>query len=419
MGAWNSLRICFLTLFLKCGVVHSWDTEGHERIHRVAQGLLAGKHADQIRTMMHSDLIDMANWESVMTEKYPDTWKLHSHRQQVPWTCGDKGGFAAKCDPGQTDSIFCALSYIWDHFSHDALLTDYPEPSEKIFVPQEISVLRNIPNSEKTPAQLLRWLVILVGDIHEPMHFMQEYSYGADIMIKYRDQESNMFDFFESVITKKIPKKYNKASFHPNSEDKDYNDNSAKWEHKVPTELFSDWSKDVAEQLCTEIIQPMTVNHADGSKIDSPYELTEEMYQKWLKLVEKLTLLAGERVAFILDDILEHKRHKDALADGRGLPSRKIAVGSQHLSREEFEKEKKSIYKAPKKGKGKGKGVVGKRKANRFKLLKRQAQARNARREAFYNLLVAVVVVPSLLYGLRWHEKKGGFVVTKGLGRRL
>merc|ERR1711976_302620 len=75
-----------------------------------------------------------------------------------------------------------------------------------------------------------------------------------------------------------------------------------------------------------EVYAPMTTNHADGTSVASPFTLPEELYQKWLQLAKDLATLAGERLAFVMNEILEHKRHKDAHKDGRGLPSRKHAV---------------------------------------------------------------------------------------------
>merc|ERR1719195_2220605 len=42
--------------------------------------------------------------------------------------------------------------------------------------------------------------------------------------------------------------------------------------------------------------------------------------------------VAGERLAFVLNEIIEHKRHKEAHAHGRGLPSRKVAVGTEKVA---------------------------------------------------------------------------------------
>merc|ERR1719253_2115173 len=98
----------------------------------------------------------------------------------------------------------------------------------------------------------------------------------------------------------------------------------------------------------------MEVNHGDGTrKIDDPFHVTDEVMQRWTKLANDFTSLGGERLAFVMLDILEHKRHKAAHHDGRDRRHRRM----RHL------------------------------------------------RNFGINFAVAAVLVPALLSMLRWHEK--------------
>merc|ERR1719188_2238060 len=99
---------------------------------------------------------------------------------------------------------------------------------------------------------------------------------------------------------------------HPDQTDKDYGRGAAIWQQKVPTELFRDWAKEAAEKVCTDVYAPMTVNHADGTRVESPFTLSDSLFESWVKMAEALMTQAGERLAFVLNDIIEHKRHKDA-----------------------------------------------------------------------------------------------------------
>jgi len=319
----------------------AWGPEGHERLNRVAEGLLHGKHRDQIRTMMHSDVIDVATYEQTMTKQYPETEPLHWHRQQPEWACGDKGGLGDKghirCDGhgAENGSLFCALAYFFEHFAHDALLNEFPQPLEPIGTPETLPSLLKVPDSDKTPAQFLRWLVILVGDLHQPLHWLHEHSHGRDIMLRYKDEEYTLLDFWESYIPSHLQSL--EGQVHPDMTDKEYVDRSGAWEHKLPTELFREWAKEAAEKVCSQVYAPMTVNHADGTRVDSPFTLDDELFEKWASLAEDLTNLGGERLAFILNEIIEHKRHKEAEEDGRGLPGRIVAIGMERQSSDEDE----------------------------------------------------------------------------------
>merc|ERR550514_744354 len=104
-----------------------------------------------------------------MTGKFPDTDPLHWHRQEPEWTCGSRGGLGDKeghirCDAPSAEkgSLFCALAYFFEHFAHDALLKEYPAPTEPIGTPQTLPMLEKVPSNETTPAHFLRWLAILV-----------------------------------------------------------------------------------------------------------------------------------------------------------------------------------------------------------------------------------------------------------------
>lgn len=382
-------------LLLRWGTAGAWSPDGHERIHRIAQGLLVGKHRDQIRTLMHSDVIDVAPWEQTMTKKYPETDVLHWHHQDPEWTCGGEGGLGDKgghvrCDGkgAESGSLFCALAYFFEHFAHDALLNEFPRPKEPINTPRSLPILDKIPASELKPSHFLRWLVILVGDLHQPMHWLRgEYSYGANVIVRYKGEERTLLKFWEEYIPKELGA-FIKEGMHPDITDAEYGTRSRTWEHKLPTELFRDWAKETAEKLCTEVYGPMTVNVEGGPRIQSPFELTDELVKKWMTMAKDLMTLGGERLAFVLNEIVEHKRHKEADGQGRGLPSRKIAVGTKI---------------------GPGTGDA----ASDFKdlgLLYRQLEIEERRRSMSnlaWNAGVAVIVVPSLLLALRWHESQG------------
>merc|ERR1712232_1364774 len=177
------------------------------------------------------------------------------------------------------------------------------------------------------------------------------------------------------------------------------------WENKVPTELFRDWAKEVAEKVCSEVYAPMTVNHADGTRIDSPFALTDELFGKWVTLAEDLIAIGGERLAFVLNEIIEHKRHRDAHREGRALPSRKVAVGTEHAV--------DGVETIPSSGGNtNGSRAAGAKAMNKdFSEIYRRlklVEITRSRRNAWHNAYIAILLVPLLLVILKWHERIGG-----------
>lgn len=379
------LRSAFAPLWLAslCLVAHwtgaaAWSTEGHERIARVANELMQGKHKDQIRTMLHGDLIALSDWEKTMTKKLPETDALHWHRQEPEWTCaglsskaapdqqhlGDKGGHI-KCDGhgAESGSLFCALAWFFEHFAHDALLNEYPKPEVPIGTPKTLSVLAKVPTSEQKPSHYLRWLSILIGDLHQPLHWLREKNYGRDIKVIYKEEEYTLLSFWEDYLPRQLAPMQSSSALKAESMTKHFS-----IRHKLPTELFRDWAKETAETVCNKVYGAMEINHADGTRqIDNPFKLSEEMYQEWLGIASTLTTQGGIRLAFVLQDIIEHKKHKAALKDGRGRHHRK----------------------------------------------------KNWKASLGTNAAVAAVVVPLLLLGFRTHLNAGGPSLRRLMGQHM
>jgi len=328
--------------------------------------------------MMHGDLVALSDWEKTMTKKLPETDALHWHRQQPEWTCaglgknappdlqhlGDKAGHI-KCDGhgAESGSLFCALAWFFEHFAHDALLKAYPTPEVPIGTPKSLAALSKIPSSERKPSHYLRWLSILLGDLHQPLHWLREKDYGREIKVIYKEEEYTLLSFWEEYIPRHL------STMPSSSTLKDeYNSRSQAWLHTLPTELFRDWAKETAETVCNQVYGAMEVNHADGTRqIDSPFQLNDELFQRWLSIANRLTTLGGQRLAFVLNDIIEHKKHKAALKEGRGRHHRK----------------------------------------------------KNWAANLGTNAGIAVIVVPSLLFGFRMHLSSGGPSILRLLGQHL
>jgi len=304
---------------------------------------------------------------------------------------GDKKGLL-KCDDwGATHgSLFCALTFFFEQFAHDALLKEFPEPKEPIGTPKELPILKNIPSKELQPSDYLRWLTILIGDLHQPMHWLHNWDFGKELIVRFRNQSYSLFYFWEIELPKLMPD--SQDALHPDKTDKEYAERIPGWEHKMPTELFREWGKETAEKVCSQIYAPMTVNHASGTVVENPFTLTEELFREWLTTAEAQLQIAGERLAFVLNEIIEHKRHKEAHLNGRGLPTRKVVVGT----------EKVAPHKWNPKAKHKGMDMHG-----IYRQIKLQERRRSMSNLA-WNASIAAVVVPLLLIALRWHESVGG-----------
>ncbi|CAE7819604.1 nucS [Symbiodinium sp. CCMP2456] len=407
-----SLALGLATLLQQCQDAGAWGEAGHERLNEVAQRLLHGKHRDQIRTMMHSDVAAAASWEKVMTSKYPETEKLHWHHQKSEWTCGQRDAQKTehiRCNgKGAEDgSMFCALAFFFSHFADEMLLKEYPEPKVPIDTPKKIPAFDKVnvddladgqPRKNARAAFYLRWLTTLVGDLHQPLHWLAENSFGADVKIVYQGEEHSLLSFWEEHLPKKLPEIPSMTML-----DLEYKAQYHQWGHRLPPELFRQWAGEMADKVCNEIYGPMYVNHADGSrKIESPFQLSEELFSNWVKLADQMIQEGGERLALVFLDIIEHRRHKAAQKEGRGLPPPLLAASVPAASVAEGGKSANSIPAPVKGSKGSASGQA--------KLLYGLHRARRQRawRNLTINLIIAAVVVPALLFGLHLHSRSPG-----------
>lgn len=408
---WLALCLSFL------GDVRAWGPGGHERLNDVAQRLLHGKHRDQIRTMMHSDVVNIANWESVMNQKFPETSVLHWHHQKPEWTCGQRDAQKTdhiRCDGhgAENGSLFCGLAFFFEHFADAMLLKEYPAPKTPIDTPKTISVFAKVNvedlqdgthRSNQKAAFYLRWLSTLLGDLHQPLHWLAEKKFGEEVKLVFRNQEFNLLQFWEEYLPKQLPELPKISTL-----DLEYRAQYHEWGNRLPPELFRQWGGEMSDKVCNEIYGPMYVNHADGSRsIESPFQLSEELFSKWLKLAELVIQEGGERLALVFLDIIEHRRHKAAKDEGRGLlpPLLDSKIPAASVAATVGGAGTPYTVPAPVKEGGSTNSA-----AAQIKMLHGLHRARRKRawRNLTTNFFIAAVVVPLLLFGLHAHSRSPG-----------
>lgn len=288
-SCWFGSFACLLLVQHLRGV-SAWGQDGHARLARIAIGALQDKPLRQIRKLMRGDLLDFVIWEKNLTAIYPVTARLSWHRQQPDWMCGGSLPQISGCKGqggAEEDSLFCSALYVFDHFAHDALLKEFPTPSDPIDPPRELKPLASVSATDLTPSYLMQGLVSLIGDLHQPLHWLPKNSYGADIRIKFRGREDyTLLTLWEEYIPRHLP-------FPPKVTElqKAYEQQAQAWSSKSPAELFREWSTETAGQVCQEIYAPLGTN--------STVELTEEIYKKWVEYAEKVMMLGGLRIGVL------------------------------------------------------------------------------------------------------------------------
>lgn len=371
-GSWTIFS--WLVLLQTNGLVAAWGSQGHERVAFVAEQLLDGYRLTQVRSMAGASLVSLAGYEEEATKALPNLTMINWHRQDPQWRCSrgkaSAGGEGWRdnimCDAKGLEggSLFCALAWFFKSYSHDALLQAYPPPKARIWSPIDYNIegapgVNFTEQVKKTfnqsagkpldaaalqqhlfrmtaalffskdhsafarqkfrglsPETELRFMIMLLGDLHQPLHWLQERRYGADVQIRYKGVEQSLLHFWEN----ELPRAFH-ALHSQNKMRELYAERSRGWIHHRPDELFRIWAGEMSALACNEVYGPIQMHTPEGGDWQWPngtWDLPEDIYLRWQERSADLMELAGHRLAFILQDMLQHKRHKRLHKEGQG-----------------------------------------------------------------------------------------------------
>lgn len=314
------VRCRWLCWFCLGAAARAWSPEGHERIARICDMLLEGVQKDKVRSILQSDLIDMSDWEHKEIEEMTECEKLLYHKQDYKWNCQSGKGIGTEagllqCDGNgaEPESLLCGFAYFWDAYVEDKHLKGFPRPVTPIQTPVRggIDCIYHYPQERMTPENWMRWVVMFIGDMHQPMHWATQYSFGKQIIVYWEGDEMSLYDFWETFIARNVSSVKGKWLNLPAEEEvkQDYTDRFPEWSKFNPVDLVRDWAQDVSQLLCGEVFGPLEENKADGSRtVKNRYKLQEEVVKNWIEMAKKLQKLAAERLAFLFNDILEHRK---------------------------------------------------------------------------------------------------------------
>jgi len=148
---------------------------------------------------------------------------------------------------------------------------------------------------------------MLLGDVHQPLHWLHPHSnHGRDIKVSWQGTQRDLLSFFEDYLPQQLGElpKQKHLDMHFKAQQEYW-----KKGRRTPPELFRRWGHEAAAAMCQHVLTPMEVVRADGSRsVDELFYLDEPLYNTWMNLTEEFTIRAGERLAYVLLDILQHRR---------------------------------------------------------------------------------------------------------------
>lgn len=258
----------------------------------------------QVKRLMHGrDAVEVSGWAHKVNKKFPWTVDLHFQRQKDAGTCG-------KVDLSECPGNKCLVKAL-KHF-YGRLVN---KPTVDIDWGAGIKL---------TDADCVKYLINLIGDLHQPMHFSPVLSAEhANITVVYRGKEMSMFDMWDREITqttiKDNPGFWWGGWTHVQRTRVEYETDGHKWQKDGPLE-FDRWAEETHTYLCDKIYKnPITGKQIFTELSNGKYHVHEELFQLWKRELLSKMLVAGARTAIVLNSVLHHREGAPGLHGGTAV----------------------------------------------------------------------------------------------------
>ena len=239
-----------------------WGVEGHHVVARVAQSRLTPRALAEARRLLGGqNLEDVSTWADDIRRGRPATAPWH----YVDIELGDTSYVPARDCPNGA----CAIAA----------------------VNTQLAILADRNRSDSARAEALRWVIHLVGDIHQPLHGSDNHDKGGNaIHVTYRGNPVNLHSLWDTGLPRTL-----------GNEDAIVDRIDAELAHRTDLDSLAastpvQWameSHDIAKRMVYGMLPP---SHA----LDSAYVATAQGV-----IVERL-LRAGVRLAAVLNHALNH-----------------------------------------------------------------------------------------------------------------
>ncbi|KAA9325925.1 S1/P1 nuclease [Hymenobacter busanensis] len=165
-----------LALLLAPHLLQAWGREGHRTIALIAEKHLTRKTADQIKELLGDKAIsDVASWADEVRNQ-PE------YKGTGPWH-------------------FVNLPLGMGYADFAQQLKDKSEPNAYQALRDNLKLLADKKQTKEKRAEALKFVVHLVGDIHEPMHVSRaEDKGGNDIQLQFQGQGTNLHRMWDSGL---------------------------------------------------------------------------------------------------------------------------------------------------------------------------------------------------------------------------
>jgi len=239
---------------------YSWDKKGHDITAAIAQRHLSKKTKAQINELLDGkSIIYWAPWMDDASNspqyKYSKTW----HYFDI-----EDGGSVATTERSPKGDILTAI-------------------------PAQIQTLKDKTSSREERQLALKFLVHLMGDLHQPMHMGRPGDYGGNtIKVNYFSREYSLHSLWDGGVISRA----HDWSHTEWAEEVDVISSSA--EKAILVGSFDDWAMES---------HGVAIDIYNGTSTEE--KLSFDYTAKWTSTLELQLLRGGIRLAAILNDIFK------------------------------------------------------------------------------------------------------------------
>jgi len=252
----------------------AWGPKGHAIIGDLAASHLTPVTKANIQLLLGNDsLASVASWADQVRKDHDESYNWHF--VDIP---KDAPGFSEERDcfrpqdkhkDAQTDHHNCVV--------------------DRIEIFQKTLADENTSRTERVEA--LKWIVHFVGDMHQPLHAIEEARGGNDIKLpvfgsaKCGDYDCNLHWTWDTLLLE-----------HTGYSEEEY---VQRLQKLIEQERLAQQAQGTPEEWANEShVQARQIMEQKPAAIDEPY------YQAHIELVNKKLALAGLRLAALLNDTL-------------------------------------------------------------------------------------------------------------------
>lgn len=287
----------------------AWDKDGHEAIGMTTMSALQNGPTHEVKRLMHGkDAVDVAAWAHKVNVKFPWTSDLHFQRQP--------DGQCKKADLSRCDGNKCLVQGI-KHFYG------------RLVGKQEVDI--DWGDLKLTDADCLKFLINLIGDMHQPMHFGSESTNsGKDITVLFRGKKMSLYDFWDkelaATVIKDSPGFWWGGWTHVQRTRAEYEKDSERFK-KDGIAMFAEWADESARFACENVYRDPTTGKDIMTEMDGVhiFHINDHLFETWKREMLSKMLVAGARTAIVLNSILQHREGEGGQG---GAPAHQLQDGT-------------------------------------------------------------------------------------------